>query len=90
MIRLLLVGDNAIVACEIEENICTDLKYHNNRVTDEAVNSAEVLPHLKEENFDLSLLDMDMPDEISINLIKSIRTYSPALPVVILLMPDQA
>ncbi|MCX7184984.1 MAG: response regulator transcription factor [Nitrosospira sp.] len=86
MIRLLLAGDNAIIRVKLRKILA---QASNITVTGEVANSTEVLSQLKKGTSDLLLLDMDMPDDVGISLIKTIKAYRPALPIIILVMQDQ-
>ncbi len=86
MIRLLMADDHGIMR--------EGLKQLFNKVGDivvagEAVNGSQVLALLKEDRFDLLLLDMSMPEISGIELIEQVRLRRPALPILVLSMHSE-
>lgn len=83
MIRLLMADDHGIMR--------EGLKQLFNKVCDivvaaEAVNGSQVLALLKQDRFDLLLLDMSMPEISGIELIEQVRLLRPTLPILVLSM----
>ena len=87
MIRLLIADDHAIVREGLKQlvKLTQDIE-----VAAEAANGAETLHLLDEGNFDLLLLDMNMPGVSGIELIALIKEKHPALPVFVYSMYNQA
>lgn len=89
MLRLLIAGATAHE--EIPEEIRNGLvRIATILVTREVVNAEEALQQLEKDTFDLLLLDMDISDGSGIDLIKSVKEYQPALPIIIFIKNDQA
>lgn len=86
MIRIIIADDHAIVRGGLKQIIATTTDIV---VVGEATKGQEVLDRLKELQVDLVLLDMAMPDTQGVDLIRSIRTRSPALPILVLSMHNE-
>ncbi|HCJ50818.1 MAG: hypothetical protein COZ20_00470 [Gallionellales bacterium CG_4_10_14_3_um_filter_54_96] len=78
MIRLLIADDHAIVREGLKQlvRLTQDIG-----VAGEAASGTEVLEQIRGGNFDLLLLDMNMPGINGIELIKQVKESQPALPV---------
>ena len=87
MIRLLMADDHAIVRGGLKQifALAPDLE-----VAGEAVNGGEVLDGLRQQAFDLLLLDMNMPGVSGTDLIVRVRAQYPALPVLVLSMHNES
>jgi len=87
MIRLLIADDHAIVREGLKQlaSLTPDIE-----VAGEAANSSEVMQQVCDENFDLLLLDMNMPDIGGIELITRVKTYRPSLPILVYTMHNEA
>ena len=83
MIRLLIVDDHAIVRHGLRQVVSesTDIE-----VAAEAGSSAEAVRLLRENTYDLVLLDISLPDKNGIETLKQIKRDRPALPVIMLSM----
>lgn len=83
MIRVLIADDHTILREGLKQILAdsADLK-----VTGEAENGFEVLKHVREQDFDVVVLDMSMPGKSGIELIKQIKSEKPRLPILILSM----
>lgn len=86
MIRLLMADDHGIMR--------EGLKQLFNKVDDivvagEAVDGPQVLAALRQDSFDLLLLDMSMPGISGIQLIEQIQLLRPTLPILVLSMHDE-
>lgn len=83
MIKMLVADDHPIVRLGIKQmmadvpDIC---------VAGEAESSAEVVKKVREEQWDVVLLDMTMPGRSGIETLKRIKDMKPKLPVLILSM----
>ena len=81
MIRLLIVDDHTIVRHGLRQVIgeTADIK-----VAAEAGSSAEAIRLLRENAYDVVLLDIFLPDQNGIETLKQIKRDKPALPVIML------
>jgi len=87
MIRLLIADDHAIVRSGLKQIFATapDLE-----VVGEAVNGAEVLESLRQQQPDLLLLDINMPGLSGPDLIARIKAHWAKLPILVLSMHNEA
>lgn len=83
MIKVLIADDHTIVRKGIRQLLEDSSKI---RVTGEAGNYNEIMSALKNNNFDIVLLDISMPGRSGLEALKSIKEYYPNLPVLILSM----
>ncbi|MDE1942746.1 MAG: response regulator transcription factor [Betaproteobacteria bacterium] len=83
MINVLVVDDHSIIRRGIKQLLqdTPDL-----RVTGEAENGTEALKLVRENDFQVVLLDISMPGEHGIDVLKKIKELKPTLPVMILSM----
>lgn len=86
MIRIIIADDHAIVRSGLKQIIATT---EDIVVVGEATKGQEVLDRIDEWQVDLLLLDMAMPGVQGVDLIRSIRTRSPALPILVLSMHNE-
>lgn len=87
MIRLLIADDHAIVREGLKQLIALT---QDIEVSGEAANGSEVLDQVRNGNFDLLLLDMNMPETNGVELIKRVKSAQPDLPVLVYSMHDEA
>lgn len=83
MIRLLIVDDHAIVRQGLRQVVSESADIE---VAAEAGSSAEAVRLLRENDYDLVLLDISLPDKNGIETLKQIKRDKPALPVIMLSM----
>lgn len=83
MIRVLIADDHTILRDGLKQILaeCADMK-----VGGEAENGFEVLKKIREEDWDVLVLDMSMPGRSGIELIKQVKSEKPKLPILILSM----
>lgn len=81
MIRVLVVDDHPIVRQGVKE-ILTEAG--DMRVDGEAENSAQAVAAVRDSEWDVVVLDINLPDRNGIETLKLIRELRPALPVVML------
>ncbi|HEX7811070.1 MAG TPA: response regulator transcription factor [Burkholderiales bacterium] len=83
MIHLLIVDDHAIVRHGLRQVVseAADIE-----VTAEAGSSQEAVRLLREQDFDMVLLDISLPDKNGIETLKMIKRDKPNLPVIMLTM----
>jgi DNA-binding NarL/FixJ family response regulator len=86
MIRLLIADDHAIVRSGLKQifALAPDLA-----VVGEAVNGGEVLERMREEPFDLLLLDLNMPGISGADLIARVKAHRADLPILVLSMHNE-
>lgn len=86
MIRLVIADDHAIVRGGLKQifALSPDLK-----VVGESVNGNEVLEYLRQEPFDLLLLDLNMPGISGVDLITRVKAHRPELPILVLSMHNE-
>jgi len=86
MIRIVVADDHTIVREGLKQLLAaaSDLK-----VTGEAQNGQEVLRHVREDDFDVLLLDMSMPGKSGIELIKQVHGEKPKLRILVLSMHEE-
>lgn len=83
MIRLLLVDDHTI----FREGLKRLLAEHEEfSVVSEASDAAQALRCIREHEFDVALLDVNMPGRSGLEMLPSFRSERPAMPVVVLSM----
>jgi DNA-binding NarL/FixJ family response regulator len=83
MIRLLIVDDHAIVRHGLRQVVAESADIE---VAAEAGSSAEAMRLVRENTYDLVLLDISLPDKNGIETLKQIKRDKPALPVIMLSM----
>lgn len=83
MIRLMIADDHAIVREGIRQimALAPDIK-----LIAESVDGAEVLHQVRDCEFDLLLLDMNIPGTSGVDLIERVRLCQPALPILVFTM----
>ncbi|GMR08523.1 MAG: response regulator transcription factor [Gammaproteobacteria bacterium] len=81
--RVLIVDDHAIVRAGLKQllNDCPDVV-----ATDEATNSHEALKKIREQDWDVVLLDISMPGKNGLEILKQIKRERPKAAVLILSM----
>ena len=81
MIKILIADDHPIVREGLRQiiEVATDMV-----VTDEARNGEEVLEKIKENDFDVFILDISMPGRSGLDILKEVRKERPELSVLIL------
>ena len=86
MIKLLLADDHAIMRDGLKQILAEtdDLS-----VAGEAANGYEVLERVREESWDLVLLDMSMPGKSGIELIKQLKKERTGLRILVLSMHEE-
>lgn len=86
MIRVLIADDHMIVREGLKQLLSSapDLA-----VIGEAQNGQEVLQRVRQDEFDVLLLDMSMPGRSGIELIKQVRGEKPKLRVLVLTMHEE-
>lgn len=83
MIRLLLVDDHTIFREGLKRLLAEQGEYD---VIAEASDASEALRRVREQEFDVALLDVNMPGRSGLEMLPSLRAERPALPIVVLSM----
>lgn len=83
MIRILIVDDHTIMRDGLKQILSES---RDIVVAGEADNGLDALKKVREEEWDVLLLDMSMPGKSGIELIKQIKRERPELPILILSM----
>ena len=86
MIRLLIADDHAIVRGGLKQMLALVPDFE---VVGEATNGAEVLACLRQDHFDLLLLDLNMPGISGADLIARVKAHRADLPILILSMHNE-
>ena len=86
MIRLVIAEDHTIVREGLKQLLVAE---DDLRVIGEARTGAEVLQRVREDAFDVLLLDMSMPGKSGIELIKQIHGEKPKLRILVLTMHEE-
>lgn len=87
MVKVLLADDHAIVRAGLKEILADtgDIE-----VAAEATNGQEALARIREQDFDLAVLDMSMPGRNGIELIRLVKAERPKLRILVLSMHSEA
>lgn len=83
MIRLLLVDDHTIFRQGLTRLLAEQEGFD---VVAEASDAADALRRVREEEFDVALLDVNMPGRSGLEMLPSFRAERPSLPIVVLSM----
>lgn len=83
MIRILIADDHTIVRSGLKQLLSGESDFI---VAGEAANGLEALKQLREQPFDVLLMDMSMPGRSGIELIKQVKSEYPKLAILVLSM----
>jgi len=87
MINVLVVDDHALIRKGMKQ-ILDDTS--DIRVTGEAETGLEAIRMVRDNKYDMVLLDITLPDKYGIDVLKQIKLLNPSMPVLILSMhPDE-
>jgi DNA-binding NarL/FixJ family response regulator len=86
MIRLVIADDHAIVRGGLKQIFALTPDFE---VVGEATNGSEVMDCLRQEPFDLLLLDMNMPGISGAELITRVKAHQADLPILVLSMHNE-
>ena len=86
MINILLIDDHEIVRDGLKRIINTSPQM---KVVEEAPNGNIAMQHLSSSTFDIIILDISMPGENGIEVLKKIKSYNSKIPVLMLSMHDE-
>lgn len=83
MTKILVADDHTLV----RESIIKSLSINMPEVVfGEAENATSVMRKVKKENWDLLILDLNMPGRNGLDIIKDVKEYQPELPIIVLSM----
>lgn len=83
MTKILVADDHTLV----RESIIKSLSINMPEVVfGEAENATSVMGKVKKENWDLLILDLNMPGRNGLDIIKDVKEYQPELPIIVLSM----
>lgn len=83
MIKILIADDHAIVRKGLKQILADAPDIAS---IDEASSGQEALKKVRENNYNMVLLDISMPDMSGVDVLKQLKTEKPRLPVLILTM----
>lgn len=87
IINVLVVDDHSLIRKGLKQ-ILDDTS--DIRVTGEAETGAEAVRMVRDNKYDIALLDITLPDKYGIDVLKQMKLQAPSLPVLILSMhPDE-
>lgn len=81
MIRILLVDDHAVVRLGLRQALTDTIA---GAVFEEAGSADEALEHVRNSPFDVVILDISLPGESGLDVLKKIKQIRPGLPVLML------
>ena len=81
--RVLIVDDHPVLRAGLRQVLTeSDMKVF----VGEATNGQELLAKVREQSWDVVVLDISLPDRSGLDLLKQLKSYYPDLPVVVLTM----
>ena len=80
MIKILIGDDHAIV----RKGLMQIVEEADDIIIDEAENGQQIMDKIKNEHFDLLILDITLPDRSGLDILKHLHSVKPKLPVLIL------
>jgi len=86
MIRVLLADDHRIVRAGLKELLS---ETGDIAVAGEANDGTEALARIREDEYDVAVLDMSMPGRSGIELIRQVKQEKPRLPILVLSMHSE-
>ena len=86
MIRVLLADDHKIVRAGLKELLS---ETGDIAVAGEANDGTEALARIREDEYDVAVLDMSMPGRSGIELIRQVKQEKPRLPILVLSMHSE-
>lgn len=79
--RILIADDHAIFREGLKQVVATTV---NMTVVDEAINSQELLSKIKNNDYDMVILDISMPGRNGLDALLEVKSIKPKLPVLVL------
>lgn len=87
MLRVLIADDHAIMRKGVKQLLALT---EDIQVVAEAANGQQVMEQLQQGDFDILLLDINMPDTEGVDLIEKIHQLNSRLPILVLSMHEEA
>ncbi|HEY6774502.1 MAG TPA: response regulator transcription factor [Oxalicibacterium sp.] len=87
MIRILVVDDHAVVRAGVQYFIS---QVPDMKIEGEAGTAQEAIRLIRAQEFDIVLLDINMPDKSGVEVLKQIKREKPDMPVLILSMHPES
>lgn len=87
MIDVIIADDHPIVRAGLKQIIADDIEIN---VKAEAENGADLLTQIRASRFDVVLLDLSMPGQDGLDVLKQLKIDKPKLPVIILTIHPEA
>ena len=87
MIRILVVDDHAVVRAGVQYFIS---QVPDMKIEGEAGTAQEAIRLIRAQEFDIILLDINMPDKSGVEVLKQIKREKPDMPVLILSMHPES
>ncbi len=83
MLKVLIADDHAVVRQGLKQIVTEEF---GKAVLGEAENAQEALKHIRASNWDIAILDITMPGQSGMDVLKEIKQLRPKLPVLVLSM----
>ncbi|WP_293778985.1 response regulator transcription factor [uncultured Oxalicibacterium sp.] len=87
MIKILVVDDHAVVRAGVQHFIS---QVPDMKIEGEAGTAQEAIRMIRSQEYDIVLLDINMPDKSGVEVLKQIKREKPNLPVLILSMHPES
>ncbi|WP_188394323.1 response regulator [Oxalicibacterium flavum] len=87
MIKILVVDDHAVVRAGVQHFIS---QVPDMKIEGEAGTAQEAIRMIRSQDYDIVLLDINMPDKSGVEVLKQIKREKPDLPVLILSMHPES
>ena len=85
-VRVLIVDEHTIVRSGLRALLANEFR---GAAFDEAADARQALAKLRKKHWDIALLDISLPGNIGVDLLKKIKSEWPLLPVVVLSAPPE-